>query len=377
MRQNSAEGGSGGTNATGNPMGDDGGMADEPVDNGNGATEFDATLSGANVVPPVQTTSMGTAQFFLQSDGATLTYKIDLTNVPNATAVSLHVGAAGDVAGVAHALTPVVKQMNGQVMLTADEQTELTADRLYLDVQTQANPGGEVRGQLTPPSAVVYVANPTGMQEVSPPVQSAYSAHASFVLSADGTGVVYHISTDATPSDITISSANSGLVGQVVYPIGGNLDGTLTITDAAPFQNGLLYLNIVTQAHPTGELRGQIILPGETLFTGVLSSTNEVPPGNSRATGSAQVILDPAHTSVRYNVVVSGTVPTAIELFNAPVTQNAPQPVSQLTLGGPGAAGMLKMDGSTAAQLMTGNVYVNVLTQSNPGGELRAQLTKM
>ena len=363
----------GGPAAEGGDNGDDGGA---PGDDSNAPTEFDTTLSGTDVVPPVQTGATGTAKFLLQPDNITLTYTIDLTNVPNPTAVSLHIGGPGEVAGVTHALVPVGALMAGQLPLTLAEQDALAADMMYLDVETQSHVGGEVRGQLVPPGSTVFIAMPTGAQEISPPVMSAYSAHASFILSADQGTVRYHIATDATPTDLTVNSGIGGLVGQGVYPLAGALDGTIQLGDARPLQSGQLYLNIVTQAHPTGELRGQIVLPGETLFTAVLSGQNEVPSAPSRASGAAQAILSPTHNSIRYQVVVSGTVPTAVELFNAPPTMNAPQPMYQLTLGPTGAQGTLDMTASDAAQLGMGGVYVNVLSQSVPSGELRGQLAR-
>jgi trimeric autotransporter adhesin len=353
--------------------GDDGGGA--PGDDSSAATEFDTTLSGTDVVPLVQSTSRGTAKFFLQPDNTTLTYSIDLTNVPNPTAVSLHIGGPGEVTGVTHALTPVGARMTGQVSLTSAERDALAID-MYLDVETQSHLGGEVRGQLISPGATIFVALPTGAQEVSPPVMTAHSAHASFILSADQATVHYHIATDATPTDLTVNSAIGGLVGQVVYRLAGQLDGAIRIGDARPLQSGQLYLNIATQAHPAGELRGQIVLLGETMFAAALSALNEVPTAPSHAIGAAQAILSPTQNSIRYQVVVSGTVPTAVGLFNAPPTTNAPQPMYQLTLGPSGAQGTLDMTANDAAQLQMGGVYVNVLSQCVPSGELRGQLAR-
>jgi hypothetical protein len=160
-------------------------------------------------------------------------------------------------------------------------------------------------------------------------------------------------------------------------PVGQTTDGALTIAggDHDDLENGRFYLNVVTASNPAGELRGQVIKPGETLFTGVLSGANEVPPVSSQATGGSHVILSPLQDSLRYEAIVSGVIPTGAELDNAPVKRNGPT-LYQLTLDSQGAQGSTAVQASAAAQLQQAAVYLNVRTASYAGGELRAQLTR-
>jgi hypothetical protein len=373
---------------TSDAAGDDGGTdntVNTTADDGNAATEYDATLSGAQVVPQVTTQAASTAKFFLQEDGVTLTYQIDLSMVSGATAVNVHVGSPGDVAPVAHSLTPVSAMMTGKITLTADEAAALTSNQLYVDVQTMAHSGGEIRGQITLPMATVLIAMPTGAQEV-PPVTSAYAAgtHASFILSPDQTTVSYHVVTAATPTNILIEQGIAGLNGATLVGLNlsspsarGTYDGNLQVNDASPYLNGEIYVNIETAAHQTGELRGQIMNPGETLFSATLSGASEVPPNASQATGAVEVFLDPAQANVRYEAVVSGTVPQAISLFTGSATSAAGAPWYQLTLGASGAVGTQSLAMGDAAQFLAGNVFVDVFTPSfAANGELRGQLVR-
>jgi hypothetical protein len=359
--------------------GDDGSSSSADAPQGSSAIEYDATLSGAEVVPPVLTASAGTAKFYLQADGMTLTYDITLS-VPNATAVDLHLAAPGENGAVTHPLTPISNHMTGSVTLTSNEQMDITSDMLYVDVQTPANPGGEVRGQLMPVGATLFVANATAGQEL-PATTSLATGHGSFVLSADGTTVVYHIATTATATDVRLQRAIGGLVGPVsddISPVSQTMDGTLQIsaTDPMDLQAGHVYLNIVTAANQAGELRGQLIPPGTKLFTGVLSGGAESPPTASTATGGAQVVLNAAQNSIAYEVVVAGVIPTSAELDNAAPKQNGPL-LYLLTLGGSGAVGTTAVTASDVTALLAGNVYVNVKTASYGMGELRAQLAGM
>ncbi len=355
--------------------------ASNPGDGGQASSSisYEATLSGAEVVPPVLTASTGTAKFALQADGMTLTYDITLS-VPNATAVDMHLAAPGENGAVTHPLTPLSNHMTGSVTLTANEQMGITSDMLYVDVQTAANPGGEVRGQLMPVGATLFVANTTPGQEL-PPTTSMATGHGSFVLSADGTTVIYHIATTATATDVRLQRAIGGLVGPVsddISPISQTMDGTLQIgaNDPMDLQAGHIYLNIVTAQNQAGELRGQLIPPGAKLFTGVLSGGAESPPTGSTATGGAQVVVNAAQSSISYEVVVAGVIPTGAELDNAAPKQNGPMLYS-LTLGGSGAVGTTSISASALAALLGGSVYVNVKTASYGMGELRAQLSGM
>jgi hypothetical protein len=358
----------------------DGGVGDETGDDSNASsgTEFDAVLTGGEVVPPVVTTASGTAKFFLQADGQTLTY--DITQmVPGATAVNLHVGAPAENTTVAHPLTPLGAHMTGSLMLTMDEQNALAADGLYLDVYSMAHSSGEVRGQIMPPGSKVYTATATGAQEL-PAVVSAYKGHGSFILSADQGNVRFHFATTATPTDVNLRRAIAAMNGTTAFPLtplAQTIDGVLQLatSDVDDLQNGRLYLNIVTAANPAGELRGQIIPPGATLFAGVLAGANEVPPTPSTATGGAQFVLSPDQTSLHYEAVVNGVIPTSAEVDNGVRGQNGAM-LFPLTLAQHGALGDATMSSTNTTLFFDGAAYMNLKTASYVNGELRAQLSQ-
>jgi hypothetical protein len=251
--------------------------------------------------------------------------------------------------------------MTGTITLTSDEQNALALDQLYVDVQSGQNQSGEIRGQLVPPGAEIFVANATGAQQV-PPVTSAYTAHGAFVMTWDSTSgmgtLVYHVATSAVPTDVRLHRAIGALNGPVAYdlqPTGAVMDGSQGITgsDNTDVESGHFYLNIVTAANQAGELRGQVIPPGATLFTGVLSGANEVPPVGSQATGGSQFVL------------------------SADQTQGANGPtLYQLTLAQQGALGSTPVTGSDVDKMVGGNLYVNIRDASYSSGELRGQLAR-
>ena len=109
-----------------------------------------ATLSGTAEVPP--NTSKGTGQATLDYDSATkkLSWNITYSGLTGpATAAHVHgPAAAGANAGVLIPFPKAESPIVGSATLTDAQATDLLAGRMYINVHTTANPGGEVRGQI-------------------------------------------------------------------------------------------------------------------------------------------------------------------------------------------------------------------------------------
>jgi hypothetical protein len=107
------------------------------------------TLDGASEVPAVATSATGTATVDIKSDRS-VTALVIVTGM-TATASHIHEGAAGANGPV---IVPFVK--TGDNTFAAAEGAKLTeaqyesykAGKLYVNVHSAKNPGGEVRGQL-------------------------------------------------------------------------------------------------------------------------------------------------------------------------------------------------------------------------------------
>ncbi len=109
-------------------------------------------LRGANEVPPVATSGGGSVDASFNKDTMQLRWKVSYSGLTgNATAGHFHgpalVGAnAGVVLGWAN---PITNGMQGSATLTAAQAADLLAGRWYANIHTAANPGGELRGQMT------------------------------------------------------------------------------------------------------------------------------------------------------------------------------------------------------------------------------------
>ena len=113
---------------------------------------FSTQMRGANEVPPVATMGSGQVDAVLNKDTQLLRWKVTYSGLSGpATAGHFHGPAAvGANAGV---VLPFPGQMSspmeGSATLTAAQVADLMAGRWYANIHTAANPGGELRGQMT------------------------------------------------------------------------------------------------------------------------------------------------------------------------------------------------------------------------------------
>jgi trimeric autotransporter adhesin len=120
---------------------------------------FSARLSGAEEVPPVETDASGNAIFQLnnQAELNRLSYHVQISGtITTLVAAHLHTGWPGENGPVAVPLfTPGDERefapgspLSGEVELTAENLRDLLTGYYYVNVHSEANPGGELRGQV-------------------------------------------------------------------------------------------------------------------------------------------------------------------------------------------------------------------------------------
>lgn len=238
--------------------------------------EFTASIDGSQEVPPVTTTATGTASCILNASGTQLSYTVTFNGlVP--TAAHFHNGPAGVAAGVVKNLTIVNGTATGvwsssdaTQPLTDSLLSELLRGRLYINAHTTANPGGEIRGQVTMGSGAGFAVTLDGSQE-TPPVTTNASGSASVTLNPDATITYDETVTGLTPSAAHFHNGPAGVAAGVVKSISlvnntatgtwASGDATQPLTDLLlrELVKGRLYLNAHTSTNPGGEIRGQVI----------------------------------------------------------------------------------------------------------------------
>lgn len=133
---------------------------------------FFTTLSGDEEVPPVETDARGAASFQLSQDGSSLTYTLLATNIEDVTMAHIHLAPVGENGPVVVWLYGMNAQprrvfQSGDSLFVhgsiseddlvgplADASFEdllaaMRAGDTYVNVHTELNPAGEIRGQLS------------------------------------------------------------------------------------------------------------------------------------------------------------------------------------------------------------------------------------
>lgn len=108
-------------------------------------------LTGEQEVPPVKTLASGSGMLAVAADGS-ISGNITTEGL-NATMAHVHIGAMGMNGPVIITLvktTDTVWSVPQDSKLSAEQLTAFRAGRLYVNVHTEANKGGEIRAQLTP-----------------------------------------------------------------------------------------------------------------------------------------------------------------------------------------------------------------------------------
>ena len=118
-------------------------------------TTYKATLGGAAEVPPITTAGKGSAAVSLDTATKQVSWRVDYSGLSGPlTAAHIHCGAAsGANSGVAVALGAapnLASPLQGSGTMTDAQLADLTAGKCYVNLHTDKNKPGELRGQLVP-----------------------------------------------------------------------------------------------------------------------------------------------------------------------------------------------------------------------------------
>lgn len=374
-------------------------------------TYFAASMTGGQETPAVNTPAMGQAKVLLSADHSQAQIEVVFSGLSGpANAAHLHKGQPGSAGAVVKELevkgntaTAIWRKNDSSTPLTDDLINDLLNGNLYVNVHTTANPNGEVRGQLITSAEQLQIVYLSAGQE-APASTAGASGVAMVRIKPDGSqisvdGFAQNLSGEVTGAHL--HKGAFGVSGEVVrdLTVDNNnhfsttwrrTDSSQPLTDEllAAARNGQLYVNLHTVSNPNGELRGQLggSLPNLTStfgFSGQMTGAQEAPAVNTAAAGVVKLNLNASTNEAEIDGFVSGV---SGPLRGAHVHQGAPgvagAVVKDLTINGNNIHGTWKMSDTTQpltkgllSDLLLGNLYVNVHTDANPGGEIRAQLT--
>ncbi|MCY7411399.1 MAG: CHRD domain-containing protein, partial [Chitinophagales bacterium] len=364
------------------------------ADHLSGNLTLSAKLDGAQETPSVVTNALGVSSFVLNSTRDTLCIHASVNGLSGAiTGAHIHSGAAGTSGGVVVDLTSFVSgnDINASITgsaLTSDLISSMLSGGNYLNVHTAANPDGEIRGQIYLETDYQYTAMLDGSQEVPAVVTSAYGLGSFNLyknqkaitinvvvqgLSGAITGAHFHVGAPGVSGGV-VEDLTSMVTGNVIV---GEVDPALYLSDLLA---GNIYINIHTTANPNGEIRGQVITDTKLAFDATIDGIQEVPAVVTSALGVAVAKLNTAMDTMWYHVVadgLSGAITGAH--FHSGKKGVSGGVVVDLSAGisGNQVDGMISGSALTSDLInsfLTGGIYVNLHTATNPNGEIRGQV---
>jgi CHRD domain len=130
--------------------------------------EFSANLTGDSEVPPVTTNSTGSANFELNDDGDEISYDLDAQDITGVLYAHIHQGSASENGPIVVTLFNATDGPTDEIDGTIESGTFTTEDfegplqgqnmtdlvnafesgQAYVNVHTEANPPGEIRGTI-------------------------------------------------------------------------------------------------------------------------------------------------------------------------------------------------------------------------------------
>jgi hypothetical protein len=206
------------------------------------------TMTPADEVPTPSGTASdtsGTATFTLDATAKTIAYTLTVNNLTGPPiAAHIHRGAPGVAGPVIVPLDEAALTGTTPALSDSDLQAFLTG-QTYVNVHTTANPSGEIRAQIVPPTG-----------------------SSTFTFDPDTDTLQYSITPQhlsGAPVAAHLHLGPPGTAGAVVVPLSTSLSGSVsniipqTVSD---LYDGKLYVNVHTALNPNGEIRGQVSIVG-------------------------------------------------------------------------------------------------------------------
>ncbi len=303
-------------------------------------------------------------------------------DVVSPSAAHIHSGAPCVSGGIQFPFTSPASPIQESFSVTPSDLVSLFNGELYVNVHSGSFPSGEIRGQIVPQPLQFAFTLDEAQAAAGSGTGSLNSGWAVAELDAGVTQLsltaVHDIPSDSV-TDAHIHLGDRGVGGGVIFP---TTSATSPIVEQFAIDTNQVktllaegyYLNIHSSAFPAGEIRGQVARE-EIVWANQLNEAeaNAGVGTGSSATGFIVARLNKDHT--RLDIHVEHDV--------AGVTDG------HLHLGAPGVSGPIQFGFTSAASpvvetwslgntdlanLLAGDLYVNIHSSSFPSGEIRAQL---
>ncbi len=356
-----------------------------------------AKMSGSNEVPAVTTDAVGVATVHFNEDFTLAIVNATVSNLSSAfTGAHIHEGKPGENGAVLLPLTNDYKNGRLTSEIAVVDSTliaQLINGELYLNIHTENNPAGELRGNLKLEAPESFGGFLSGEEEV-PALEVAGTGVVSIHYTPNTNVLEINALVDGLTGPITgahlhmaAEGENGGVVEGLTDFLAGNaIKVKIQAGDyIEALRTGNIYLNIHTEANPSGELRAQIEpIDGIVIDTWLNSeqeTADQLTVGENNALGLGLFQISASLDTLNYFVQLSNltTFAAAAHLHNAPlgvtgdvVFNMSDDLFENLILGVD-----LPISKSLVKNILSGDIYLNVHTEANPDGEIRGQLYRL
>lgn len=340
-------------------------------------TTFSIPLEGAQHVPPITTEATGHCVGVLSVDQST--FSVTCTHdVQGTTASHIHAGVAGENGGIIFPFDSPESPISQSFEVSPDEVTTLLAGGFYVNVHSQTNAEGEIRGQITGPAEKSLSFVLSGSQAV-PPVATQASGQCSAALD-NATLAVSCTHNVQEVSAAHIHDANAGINGGVLLPFSSPDSPIIEVFDlfedeVAKLKSQNLYVNVHSEAFPGGEVRGQMAAAEDTAFNFVVSGIQAVPAVQTEASGQCTAVLNQSENELAVSCNHTVQEATAAHIHDAPAGSAGGVLIPFSSPDSP-IIEVLQISAASVELLKARGLYVNVHTEANPAGEIRGQINR-
>ena len=374
-----------------------------------------ARLSGAQEVPAVATTGQGVAAITVNSRRDTIFIQAAFSGLSGPiTGAHFHDAPAGSNAPVSVNLISMLRGNRLSGFLAGAQVTPLRIALLlrglvYLNVHTAANPGGEIRGQVTVESDDALAGVLSGAQEV-PAVATNASGLGVFTLSQDQERLKFRVVVAGLSGAITGAhfhiagpGANAPVALTLVPFLMGNvLEGEISSQGPTPLLTpalrtalvqGGVYINFHTAANPGGEIRAQVlperrVLPLDARFDGAQMVPAVTTAASAVSVGRLVGTLDTVRVQVAYTGLSGPPVDLRFYAANASVANTPTNLVGVVPViagaGGNTVGNVITFEitaptltPALANLLLNTGINTVLTTAANPNGEIRGQVIRL
>lgn len=332
------------------------------------------TADAGQVVPPGTSGATANCTADLSATADQLAFNCT-HNLPSPDSAHVHQGERGTngpvVFNFPSPASPIAASMPVTPRLVADYVAEL----LYLDIHSVAGEesaaGQQIRGQIAPPVAAIT----TGTIRISKATSPDGGTGFGFTDNVPGSAGTFILNDGGTQ---TFANVPIG-----TYTITENASASHTLTDIVCGDNdsvGNAFARTATinlQAGETVDCRFtnlRNVSASPTLFVFHLSGDQEVPPVASTARGGCFGRLDQAASTFSLVCTHNVSSATITHIHRAPAGANGPVAFDLGDPVSPIEATWTGMTPADIADLLAGNLYVNIHAGGRPEGEIRGQI---